>query len=206
MKQFLAILTILVMMFALSCTKSQPGYAPQDQKNVPENSSVTVKGGEDDGEDEGEGEGADKGEPEGEGDEEGEPEGEEGEGEEPAAGDPEEEPVATPESIIEGFVLAHFPETAVAEIEESDEGYEVKLEDGTQINFDENLEWHKVSCKHSTVYTAVPESIVPEEISAYVAENYPDNTIMDIKKTGFGWMVTLDSKGKIKFNADFSIK
>jgi hypothetical protein len=37
-------------------------------------------------------------------------------------------------------------------------------------------------------------------------ENYPDNTIMDIKKVGFGFMVRLNNKTKIKFDSDFNIR
>lgn len=110
------------------------------------------------------------------------------------------------EAVIAAFVETYFPETALAEVNEDEEGYEVKLEDGTQINFDSELEWKKISCKHSTVYTFVPESVIPEEINAYLSENYPENVVIDIKKVGFGWMVTLDGKAKIKFNKDFTIK
>ena len=110
------------------------------------------------------------------------------------------------EEVFAEFVALHFPEVTIASISENEDCYEVRLEDGTQINFNPDLEWTKISCKHSSVYTAVPESVVPEEITAYVAENYPEETIMDIKKTGFGWMVTLNTKSKIKFNKDFSIK
>lgn len=198
MKNILAILAIIAM-FALSCSKEVESSSGVQAPNKA--LSAQVKGGDVDQEEPQEGEEAEGQEEEAT---EEEATGEEATGEETE--EPQEEEPATPEEVIAGFVAAHFPEVAIASISESEEGYEVKLEDGTQINFSADLEWTKVSCKHSSVFTFVPESIVPEEITAYVVENHPDNTIMDIKKTGFGWMVTLNNKGKIKFNKDFSIK
>lgn len=192
MKNILAILAIIAM-FALSCTKEVNSSSEVQALNKAQ--SAQVKGGDVDQEEPQEGE-----------EEADDPEAtdEETEGEEPE--EPQEEEPATPQDVIAEFIAEHFPEVGIASISEGENCHEVKLEDGTQIYFNSDLEWTKVSCKHSTVYTAVPESIVPEEIIAYIHENHPDNTIMDIKKTGFGWMVTLNNKGKIKFNKDFSIK
>ena len=185
MKNILTILAIIAL-FAISCTQ-ESAFQPVEPSLTKAVSAPQVKSGD-----------VDEEEPQ-EPQEEENTEADETEGE-------EEEPAAEPEDVIAAFVALHFPEVGIASNCENENCHEVKLEDGTQINFNSDFEWTKVSCKHSTVYTFVPESIVPEEITAYVLENHPDNTIMDIKKTGFGYMVTLNNKGKIKFNKDFSIK
>lgn len=208
MKKILTMLAIIAL-FAISCSTESIAPASDNPSHSAALAPSGVKGGDVDEEEPQEGEDADDQEAT---DEEADGEevtgeettGDETVGEEPD--EPQEEEPATPEDVIAEFIAAHFPEVGIASISEGENCHEVKLEDGTQINFNSDLEWTKVSCKHSSVYTAVPESIVPEEITAYVAENYPEQTIMDIKKTGFGWMVTLNNKGKIKFNKDFSIK
>ena len=209
MKHLLTILAIIAL-FLISCNKNEA--AGNSDELLAKTAQSLVKSTPEEGDEEetevideelpGEEEGAEEEETPGE---EEEVSGEE----EETTDDEEEEPVEeeqTPESIIAAFIAEHFPETALAEGLEGEDGHEVTLEDGTKIIFDSNYEWKRVCCKHSTIYTFVPESIVPEEITAYVSENYPEQTIMDIKKVGFGWMVTLNNKGKIKFNKDFSIK
>ena len=191
MKNILTILAIIAL-FAISCTQ-ESAFQPADPSLAKAVSATQVKSGDVD---------------EGESQEPQEEEGTkaEGEADETEGEGTEEESAAEPEDVIAAFVALHFPEVGIVSNCENENCHEVKLEDGTQINFNSEFEWTKVSCKHSTVYTFVPESIVPEEITAYVLENHPDNTIMDIKKTGFGYMVTLNNTAKIKFNKDFSIK
>lgn len=201
MKQFLTLLAIIAL-FLVSCSKDSESVLPASDAN--DFSSLTVKSDSgDDGSDEGdvdenEAEAETETEVEGEGDGQGDIDQEDNDedGEEE-----EQEPELTPEELIALFVATHFPETAIASSEEDEEecGRSIKLEDGTHIVFDSNYDWKKVDCKHSTVYTSVPDSIVPEDILAYVVENYPENTIMDIKKVGFGIMVRLNNKTKLKF-------
>ena len=198
MKNILSIIAILAL-FALACTKEDNEPVADEFAIAPTAITYMVKGDADQQEQESE-ESVDQEESEADEDVVAE------EGDVEEENEDAEEEVVDPAAFIASFVEDYFPETVIAECIETEEGYEVKLEDGTLIVFDSDLEWRKVSCKHSTVYVSVPEGIVPEEITAYVVENYPDNTIMDIKKTGFGWMVTLNNKGKIKFNKDFTIK
>jgi hypothetical protein len=190
MKNLLTIIAILAL-FLVSCSKGSDSAASGEisEKAI----STVVKS--DGGEVENEGQAA-----------EGEEADDEGDIDQKEEGEEEQEP--TPEELIAAFVATHFPEAAIAasEEDEEEEGLSIKLDDGTHIVFDENFDWKKVDCKHSTIYTAVPESIVPEAITAYVVENYPDNTIMDIKKVGFGFMVRLNNKTKIKFDSDFNIR
>ena len=206
MKHLLAIIAIIAL-FAISCNKNE-SVANTGAQGFAKNAQTLLKGApEDEGEEDTElvdEENPTEDEVVNEGDEETTGE-EELDEEEPVEG--EEEPAEeTPVSPVEAFVATHFPETAIASGCEEEEGHSIKLADGTHIIFDSNLEWKRVNCKHSTVYTFVPESIVPEAITAYVVENNPEQTIMDIKKVGFGYMVTLNNNGKIKFNKDFTIK
>ena len=200
MKHILTILAIIAL-FVISCNKNESAVSSDEL--LAKTAQSLVKSTPENGDEE-EAEVVDEELP---GEEEGVEEETPGEEEEVPGG--EEEPVEeeqTPESIIAAFIAEHFPEAALADSLDCEDGHEVTLEDGTKIIFDSNYEWKRVCCKHSKIYTFVPESIVPEEITAYVSENYPEQTIMDIKKVGFGWMVTLNNKSKVKFNKDFSIK
>ena len=64
------------------------------------------------------------------------------------------------------FVMTHFPQTAVFNCHMTQHHYKVKLDDHTKLEFTHTFEWTKVDCEHSTIYTAVPASLVPEQIAA----------------------------------------
>lgn len=79
------------------------------------------------------------------------------------------------------------------------------LNDRTKLHFSFEYEWLSVDCEHSTIYTNVPVSIVPEQITAYVTANFSNNTIEEIEKKHFGWEIELNNGFEIKFDAQFNI-
>lgn len=104
------------------------------------------------------------------------------------------------------FVMTHFPQTAVFNCHMTQHHYKVKLDDHTKLEFTHTFEWTKVDCEHSTIYTAVPASLVPEQIAAYVTANYPNNFIEEIEKKNNGnWEVELNNDLEIKFDANFNV-
>ena len=108
-------------------------------------------------------------------------------------------------AIVE-FINTYFPEAEIVNCCQSDNGYRVRLADGTKVHFDLEFNWTKVMCEHSTVYTSVPAELIPAQIADYVATEYPEQVVVTIHKTcEEGWMIKLDSHEAIVFDAGFNV-
>ena len=104
-------------------------------------------------------------------------------------------PVDQLPEAVKTFVKAHFPESSIiyAELES---GYEVRLNDGTELDFTRKGEWDKVDCKMKPV----PVALVPSVISDYVKSCYPDALIVKFDKERYGCEVELSNGLEMKFN------
>ena len=87
--------------------------------------------------------------------------------------------------------------------EESDfrKSYEIAFTTGDKIEFDRKGEWTDIDCK----YSAVPAGIVPAQIVAYIAENYPDSQVVQIEKDSRSTEVNLDNRMEIKFDKQYRV-
>ena len=86
------------------------------------------------------------------------------------------------------FIKKYFGDRKVAFAkEESDfrKSYEIAFKNGD-----------KIECK----YSAVPTGIIPAPIAKYVADNYPDNKIVQIERDTRSTEVKLDNRMEIKFD------
>ena len=106
---------------------------------------------------------------------------------------------------IKRFVEANFPKTEILNCHKKQQSYTVKLEDQTCINFDSTFVWIKVKCKNSTIYNAVPSSVVPSHIADYLTNHFPDNHISEIEKTHYGWEIEMDNNQEIRFGTDLNL-
>ncbi|MBQ5752801.1 MAG: PepSY-like domain-containing protein [Alistipes sp.] len=59
-----------------------------------------------------------------------------------------------------------------------DNEYNVRLEDGTKIEFDDNGRWVEIDRKSA----AVPMPIIPVALATYVQQSYPDAKILKIER------------------------
>ena len=104
------------------------------------------------------------------------------------------------------FVETHFPQTGIYNCHQTQHYYKVKLADQTKLKFTHTFDWVEVDCEHSTIYGVVPASIVPEQITAYISTNYPNNHIDQIEKKNNGnWEIELNNNREIKFDANFNV-
>ena len=110
-----------------------------------------------------------------------------------------------PEQLPEAaktFIKQTFPEQTIvyAEIETglTKTKYEVRLNDGTEIDFNGKGEWDKVDCK----YKAVPAVLVPAAIAHHIEANYPASLIVKIDKELYGWEIELSNDLELKFAAN----
>lgn len=110
-----------------------------------------------------------------------------------------------PTPAITEFVKTYFPKANVLMVHPDWDEYEVRLSDGTQLEFSRSFEWKKIDCEHSSIYTCVPDELVPEQISTYVKNNFANQSIIKIEKKRRGWEIELNSELEIKFNKNFIV-
>ena len=106
---------------------------------------------------------------------------------------------------ITQFVEQYFPNATVQMVMPDDDDIDVVLNDYTKIEFRLNNEWKKVDCEHSTTFTAVPTTLVPEQITAYVNASFPGAVIKKLEKKFRGWEIELNNGLEVKFNNSFNV-
>lgn len=105
-----------------------------------------------------------------------------------------------PEAARE-FLTEYFPKAKVGMIKVDKHllkktDYDVKLVNGTKIEFNNAGKWTSVDCKNS----AVPEGIIPKTIRTYVKKNFPDVKIVKIEKSSTKYEVELSDDVELTFN------
>lgn len=76
--------------------------------------------------------------------------------------------------------------------------YEVRLDDGTQIEFDENGKWKEVDGNHRSI----PNAFIPIKIVNYIKEKFPNMTISKIEKSSRKYEVELNGDIDLEFTLD----
>lgn len=107
---------------------------------------------------------------------------------------------ALPEEA-QAFLKEHFPKTKIGMIKVDSHllkktDYDVKLVNGTKIEFSNSGKWTSVDCKTRKV----PESIIPKSIRTYVAKNFPDVFIVKIEKKTTKYEVELSDDVELEFD------
>lgn len=98
------------------------------------------------------------------------------------------------------FVTTYFNKSDIAFVLREREGfhyeYQVRLNDGTKIGFDDNgnLEWIDGQGH------AIPAGIVPDPIESYVSSHHPQNSIVEYKVEHRTLEVELDNHIEIEFD------
>ncbi|MDE7119723.1 MAG: PepSY-like domain-containing protein [Muribaculaceae bacterium] len=95
----------------------------------------------------------------------------------------------------------HFPKAKVSMIKVDRHllkktDYDVKLTNGTKIEFNNAGKWTSVDCKTREV----PQSLVLKPIRNYVAKNYAGLKIVEIEKKASGYEIELSDGVELKFN------
>lgn len=85
---------------------------------------------------------------------------------------------------------------AEKEIDDGIRTYNVKLADGTEIEFNEAGEWTEIDCDFATI----PDGVLPEKISGYIAANYPQTKAYKAEKKFGGYEITVTGGYKLFFN------
>ena len=104
------------------------------------------------------------------------------------------------------FLKTHFADLTLAYAVEDPKfvgsEYEVTYTDRTEVEFRPNGEWSSVERR----YAAVPASIVPAQISAYVAKsNFSNLYIKKVERDAYTWEIELSNGIEIKFDREFHV-
>lgn len=99
------------------------------------------------------------------------------------------------------FLTEHFPKAKVGMIKTDKHflkktDYDVKLVNGTKIEFNNSGKWTSVDCNRSEV----PDAIIPRAIRKYVRTNYPDVKIVKIERTSSKYEIGLSDDVELTFN------
>lgn len=104
------------------------------------------------------------------------------------------------------FLKTHFADLTLAYAVEAPKfvgsEYEVTYTDRTEVEFRPNGEWSSVERR----YAAVPASIVPAQISAYVAKSsFSNQYIKKVERDAYTWEIELSNGIEIKFDREFHV-
>lgn len=77
--------------------------------------------------------------------------------------------------------------------------YEVRLNDGTKVEFDGDGELTKIDCGAK----AVPEALIPEVVHSYVAASFPNTFVTEWGKDDRGWKAELSNGLDLEFNSKY---
>lgn len=101
---------------------------------------------------------------------------------------------------VKYFVQRNFPGRSIAFANKKASlkgtSFVTVLNDGILIEFSENGNWEKIDCKMG----AVPATMVPCNVAAFMNDYYPRVPIVKIEKTANGYETTLSNFVSLKFN------
>lgn len=111
--------------------------------------------------------------------------------------------------VAQTFLGTHFPSVNASKVEKDDDAdsngaiYEVKLANGTEIDFDAEGNWVSIDSGKN----ALPDAILAENANLsnalrYIRNGLPDTKITEIKKTKNGFEIELDNFFELEFSPE----
>ena len=79
--------------------------------------------------------------------------------------------------------------------------YEVRLADGTKIEFTKRGNWEEVNCR----FGEVPSAIIPQPIKDFIDKNHPNVKVILIEKDRNDYEVKLSNRLELKFDKNFNL-
>ena len=103
------------------------------------------------------------------------------------------------------FIEAHFAGIDFTYAKEERDifkhSYEVRLADGTKIEFTSKGIWDEVECR----FGEVPTAIIPQAIKEYINNNYAGEKVVYIVKDRNDYEVKLSNRIELKFDKELNI-
>ena len=102
---------------------------------------------------------------------------------------------------VNDFLKDHYRGILIAKYEMKNtlgkKEYEVKLDNGVEVEFDDNENWKKIKD-----YNGVPDILVPPKVKSYVNKNYKDIKIKSLDKKADRNMIEVDLLNGIELEFD----
>ena len=103
------------------------------------------------------------------------------------------------------FMTSNFAEQKVILSKKEQEffckEYEVILDGGTKITFDNKGRWIKVDCK----YGSVPQGIIPVEIAEFLQSRYSGSIVTEIERKHSRLEVEIDGRQELTFDKNHNL-
>ncbi len=106
-------------------------------------------------------------------------------------------PAALPQTA-QTFIQQNFKNANIIYVEQDWDDFEVRLSDGTEIDFHINGDWKEVKAYG----TPLPTSILPAPVANAVKKAHPQAVIMKIEKEWNGYEIKLNNMMEMLIMAD----
>lgn len=106
---------------------------------------------------------------------------------------------------VQSFLASHFPDRTVAATIKDGNDYEVRMDNGWEMEFDHNGQWENIDCKRDEVPASVI-ALIPETIVSYINSNFETAIITEISRDRSGYEVELSNGIDLKFTSKGSFK
>lgn len=99
------------------------------------------------------------------------------------------------------MIKRHFPNATISYLSVDNnvfviKGYDVRLSNGTELEFNNKGQWTDVECKPH----AVPASLIPAAIQKYLGQYHRDQRVVEIKHKRRGYEVKLANGLEVEFD------
>jgi len=99
------------------------------------------------------------------------------------------------------LIKSHFAEASISYLKVDKnlfrvEGYDVRLTDGTELDFNSKGQWTEIEAEKN----AVPASLIPDVIKKYMKQNYNGQRVKKIKHNRRGYELKLSNGLEVEFD------
>ena len=103
--------------------------------------------------------------------------------------------------VSQTFVRTHFGQEHVSYCMRDSHSFEVRLDDGGEVEFNSAGNWKEVDCKYKTVPVSVLK-LIPASIPTYVESTFPQTIITKVNVKPWGYELELNNGLDVEFNKD----
>ena len=100
----------------------------------------------------------------------------------------------------QAFLATHFSNTDVALVIKDGNEYEIRMENGWELEFDNKGQWEKIDCQRDAIPASVT-STLPEAIVSYLSSNFENAFVTEISKDRSGYDIELSNGLDLEFTS-----
>lgn len=99
------------------------------------------------------------------------------------------------------FLKTHFATKVPLLVTADWDDFTIRYESGEKVEFDRTGNWKDIECYSGKV----PTEAIPEQISAYLNQNYPGKSVIKLERHRSVYEVKLNNGLEIEFNRNFQV-